>query len=440
MDEQSNSVELSNTETIKESLLEPLEPVTEQVLEPVTEPVLEPLESVTEPVLEPVLKPLESVTESVLEPLEPVSVPLLEPLEPVTEPVLEPVVEPLEPVLESVSVPLLEPLESVTEPVSVPLLEPLEPVLESVSLPVLKPLESVTESVTEPLEPVLEIMLPVENVVEKLELSLPLVDPVLEQVTPVENVTNLPIEEQDLKPINNPILDEIQLESGLVTIDISDPLKSNNTLETINKLANDQDTMQRMNVSIQVLLEMYRVITSSLLILFVPQICDDHICTTTENLVWETSTYNTALCFNFISMAFLVNMYYLELVRENRLIKYLSINPELANDNEEVSKQLQLLPVNKQNKIFSINKYYRLSAYVALGIYVLNVMLSAAAVNKYYAGSQTTSTFVTYVLFIATKFGSVKTIISTDKNIFYSAYLIGKVQFNDVDEDNKITK
>jgi uncharacterized protein YggT (Ycf19 family) len=454
MDEQSNSVELSNTETIKESLLEPLEQVSDPVLkplEPVTEPVLEPLEPVTEPLLEP----LEKVTEPVLEPLEqviePVSVPVLEPLEPVTEPVLKP----LEPVTEPVSVPVLEPLEPVTEP----LLEPLEPVIKQV----LEPLEQVTESVTEPLsvpvlepleplqsviesvlesvtEPILEIMLPVENVVEKLELSLPLVDPVLEQVTPVENVTNLPIEEQDLKPINNPILDEIQLESGLVTIDISDPPKSNNTLETINKLANDQDTMQRMNVSIQVLLEMYRVITSSLLILFVPQICDDHICTTTENLVWETSTYNTALCFNFISMAFLVNMYYLELVRENRLIKYLSINPELANDNEEVSKQLQLLPVNKQNKIFSINKYYRLSAYVALGIYVLNVMLSASAVNRYYAGSQTTSTFVTYVLFIATKFGSVKTIVSTDKNIFYSAYLIGKVQFNDVDEDNKITK
>ena len=64
-------------------------------------------------------------------------------------------------------------------------------------------------------------------------------------------------------------------------------------------------------------------------------------------------------------------------------------------------------------------------------------MVSAAAVNKYYAGSQTTSTFVTYVLFIATKFASVKTLVSTDKNIFYSAYIKANVQFNDVDEDNK---
>ena len=147
-----------------------------------------------------------------------------------------------------------------------------------------------------------------------------------------------------LKLIENPILDEVDLVNKDLIIEID----KENTFDAINKLANDQDTTQRINVGIQVLLEMYRVITSSLLILFVPQICDDHICTTTENLVWETSTYNTALCFNFISMAFLVNMYYLELVRENRLIKYLKVNPELANNNEEVGKQLQLLSDNKK--------------------------------------------------------------------------------------------
>jgi hypothetical protein len=237
-------------------------------------------------------------------------------------------------------------------------------------------------------------------------------------------ILDIPIVENPI--IENPILDEIQ-----ITIE-----KSVEANVAVNYF--DQDTLQRLSVGVQVLLEMYRVITSSLLILFVPQICVDHICTTTENLVWETNTYNTALCFNFISMAFLVNMYYMELVRENRLIKYLAVNPEFANNNEMVGKQLELLPVNKQNKIFSINRYYRLSSYAALSIYVLNVMLSAAAVNKYYAGSQTVSTFVTYVLFMATKFGSVYSLVSTDKNIFYSAYLIGKVQYNDVDDDNKI--
>jgi hypothetical protein len=250
----------------------------------------------------------------------------------------------------------------------------------------------------------------------------------IEMIDIKENTIENPIVENPI--IDNPVLDEIQ-----ITIEKSvepEPIVAVNYL--------DQDTLQRLSVGVQFLLEMYRVITSSLLILFVPQICVDHICTTTENLVWETNTYNTALCFNFISMAFLVNMYYLELVRENRLIKYLAVNPELANDNNGVGKQLELLHVNKQNKIFSINRYYRLSSYGALSIYVLNVMLSAAAVNKYYAGSQTVSTFVTYVLFMATKFASVYSLISTEKNIFYSAYLKSNIQFNDIDVDNKITK
>lgn len=232
--------------------------------------------------------------------------------------------------------------------------------------------------------------------------------------------------------VENPIIDNSVLDEIQITIE-----KSVEPIVAVNYL--DQDTLQRLSVGVQVLLEMYRVITSSLLILFVPQICVDHICTTTENLVWETNTYNTALCFNFISMAFLVNMYYMELVRENRLIKYLAVNPEFANNNEIVGKQLELLPVNKQNKIFSINRYYRLSSYGAASIYVLNVLLSAAAVNQYYAGSQTVSTFVTYVLFMATKFGSVYSLVSTDKNIFYSAYMISKIQYNDVDQDCKIT-
>jgi hypothetical protein len=242
--------------------------------------------------------------------------------------------------------------------------------------------------------------------------------------------------------INEEVVKE-ELDTIIITIDTYDNVNDDN-VETITTEINtekkpmlDQDILQRLNVSVQVLLEMYRVITSSLLILFVPQLCDDHICTTTENLVWETSTYNAGLCFNFISMAFLVNMYYLELVRENRLIKYLGVNPNLANDNEEVGIRLELLSHTKKNKIFTINKYYRLSSYAALIIYALNMMVSAAAINKYYAGSQTTSTFITYVLFIATKFGSVHSLVSTDKNIFYSAYIKANVQFNDVDEDNK---
>jgi hypothetical protein len=158
------------------------------------------------------------------------------------------------------------------------------------------------------------------------------------------------IELANVESVENPIGD-VAKEN---TIELANVESVENPIETLEPKI-DQDTLQRITVGVQVLLEMYRVITSSLLILFVPQLCVDHICTTTENLVWETNTYNTGLCFNFISMAFLVHMYYLELVRENVLIGYLGVNPQLANDNEGVGKQLELLPVNKQNLIFSLH-------------------------------------------------------------------------------------
>jgi hypothetical protein len=268
--------------------------------------------------------------------------------------------------------------------------------------------------------PVVEIPIPV------VEIPIPVVE---NPIPVVENLNPVVLDEIDISS-ENPLQVVIQMTSEDTNV-----IENTNTNET--KKGIDQDTLQRISVVFQVCLELYRVITSSLLILFVPQICEDHICSTTENLVWETNTYNTALCFNFISMACLVNMYYMELVRENRMIKYLAVNPQLANDNEEVGKQLELLSMNKQNKIFTINKYYRISSYGAASIYVLNVLLSIAAVNRYYAGSQTTSTFITYVLFMATKFASVHSLVSTDKNIFYSAYIKANVQFNSVDDDCK---
>jgi hypothetical protein len=58
-------------------------------------------------------------------------------------------------------------------------------------------------------------------------------------------------------------------------------------------------------------------------------------------------------------------------------------------------------------------------------------------VYDYYLDSKTTITFITNVLFMITKLKDVNSIVNTDKNIFYSAYLKSRVQFNDVDP-NKI--
>jgi len=51
---------------------------------------------------------------------------------------------------------------------------------------------------------------------------------------------------------------------------------------------------------------------------------------------------------------------------------------------------------------------------------------------------KTGTVFLTNVLFMGSKLGNMYSIISTEKNIFYSAYLTRKVQYNDVDPDKYI--
>jgi hypothetical protein len=59
-------------------------------------------------------------------------------------------------------------------------------------------------------------------------------------------------------------------------------------------------------------------------------------------------------------------------------------------------------------------------------------------IYQYYLDNQTTTTFVTNIIVMISKLGDVYTTVNTEKNIFYSAYLKGKVQFNDVDPDKNI--
>jgi hypothetical protein len=56
-------------------------------------------------------------------------------------------------------------------------------------------------------------------------------------------------------------------------------------------------------------------------------------------------------------------------------------------------------------------------------------------VYKYYLDDKTTTTFITSLLFVIQKLQQVYVTLKTDKNIFYSAYLSSKVQYNDLDKD-----
>ena len=203
--------------------------------------------------------------------------------------------------------------------------------------------------------------------------------------------------------------------------------------DTIKDKMEDQDFNQKVAVSISVILELYRVLVSSFLVLFVPQKCGDHVCSLSENMVLENHLYSAGLVFNFITMASFLAMYTFEIKRENRLITYLEVNKSVPSDNNSVGIALEKLPQEKRDSIWQLDKYYMYSGRASILMFIVNTILSGFVVYEYYLDSQTTSTYITNILFMVTKLADVYANVNTEKNVFYSAYMKGKIQYNDVD-------
>lgn len=223
---------------------------------------------------------------------------------------------------------------------------------------------------------------------------------------------------------------------SLVDIEINTPPVE----EVVQKLSfvKDQDFQQKTSVTITVLLELYRVLIASFLILFVPQTCGNHVCSISENAqTGSDPLYNAGFSFNCITLIAFLAMYFAEIKREGKLIAYLDVNPKCKTDNDSVGQVLEKLPEHRKTVILFYDKLYQKTGYFALTCFVVNTVLSGFVVYKYYLDDKTTSTFITSVLFMITKMADVYSTVKTEKNIFYSAYLKGKIQYNDLDVDKK---
>jgi hypothetical protein len=198
-------------------------------------------------------------------------------------------------------------------------------------------------------------------------------------------------------------------------------------------ILDNQDYRQTLQVVLQLCIELYRVLMSSLLILFVPQSCDGHLCSFDENLESESPTYTAGLYINFITLAQFILMYIVEIKRESKLIRYLHVNPLHPRGEEQVKDILKELPPKCKHKIYRLDYIYQKLVYLSLGLFTLNTIVSGVIIYDYVLGNQTTTTFITNVLFMVTKITDAYSVATTSKHIFYSAYAKDKVQFNDMD-------
>ena len=159
-----------------------------------------------------------------------------------------------------------------------------------------------------------------------------------------------------------------------------------------------------------------------------------------ENIKCETikfiwSSLNLIISFNSITLFIFFILYYVEVKRENKLITYLEVNKFEPLDNESVGNALKKISPKKKRTIWNYDRYYKNAGYFSSIAFILNAIISSIVVYGHYLDSKTVTVYLTNFLFMGTKVYDVYNTVNTKRNIFYSAYLKNKVQFNDVDPD-----
>ena len=208
----------------------------------------------------------------------------------------------------------------------------------------------------------------------------------------------------------------------------------------LSKMFTDEDFKQKVSMVITVTVEMYRVIMSSLLLLFVPQSCNNNQCSINEKLSPDAQFEMFVLVSNFFTLFAFTITYIIESRRENILITYLDVNRFKPRDNDSVAKELLLLSTKRLKRIEKYDKMYKHLSYSSICVFTLNTLFSTIIIFDNFLDSKTITVLLTNMLFMSSKLYDMYNIVNTKDFVFLSAYLTRKVQFNDVDQDKIETR
>ena len=206
-------------------------------------------------------------------------------------------------------------------------------------------------------------------------------------------------------------------------------------LKEIQETMGDQDFKQKTGSYVTFTLEMYRVFMGTLLLFFVPQKCGDELCSFSQMTSKTDAMHVGNISVNLATFVAFFAMYVIELRRENKMISYLEVNKEFPSANDAVGDALLLLPEKKRKVILNLDGSYQKACYIAAIFYLANSVYSGFTIYDNYYDSKTTTVFVTNLLFLVGKLVDVYGLANTETNIFYSAYLKDKVQYNYADPD-----
>lgn len=196
----------------------------------------------------------------------------------------------------------------------------------------------------------------------------------------------------------------------------------------------DGDIIQRIKVCGIFFLQSYKILTGTMLSVFVPQNCGDHVCTLTENIENDDLYHQCALGMNLLTMIFFFGYYFIELRREEWSIKYLDI------DNNKPDNSLKAIIITEpklDKKMDKLNKYYYNALLTTGFLYFINMLMTIKLLKDKYHSSSTISCFMSFSLLVMMKlynsFVVANQSVKNDKMM--SAYMSEFVSYNVLDSD-----
>ena len=211
----------------------------------------------------------------------------------------------------------------------------------------------------------------------------------------------------------------------------------------------DQDLKERLKIGALWVFQSYKVIMGSLLILFVPQKCEElveysgstdgeyetKICSVSDNLNKKDDLFHDiTLGFNFLCVGLFLVTYVVELRRENWCVKHLDINhdfPDNHLDDIIDTKPELKIELHKKN-----NRYFKITSLTS-GVYMINLILSSIIIYDNYVGIQAVTSYTSYVALILLKIYNSLFIgydsLKNDKAL--SGYITEFSSFNVFDKD-----
>ena len=212
----------------------------------------------------------------------------------------------------------------------------------------------------------------------------------------------------------------------------------------------DQDLKERLKIGALWIFQSYKVIMGSLLILFVPQKCEElveysgssdgdeyesAICSVSDNLhKTDDMFHNITLGFNFLCVGLFLITYVIELRRENWCVKHFDINHDFPDNH--LDDIIDQKPELKAELYKRNNRYFKITSLTS-SVYMINLILSSIIIYDNYVGIQAVTSYTSYVALILLKiYNSLfisYTSLKGEKAL--SGYITEFSSFNVFDED-----